>query len=486
MNALKNQNLTKNNIRIALVSFQKDAERVPPFGLIYIATYINQELNLPKENIKVIDINFHDIIKEVEEFNPDIIGISSMTANYGNALELAKKLKSMNKPLILGGVHISTLPNSFQDCFDIGVLGEGEETFKELVEIYIKKGEFKKKDLKKIKNLVFFDGGRLIQTSKRGPLELDSLPFLDYEFADKNYFKKEPIFAVLREGIKGFIITSRGCPYKCLFCSTSHFWQKVRIHSPEYVAEQVKILVDKYHIDHLIIMDDLFAISKERVKRIKEEMIKNKTLDKIKSVEIQMRANLMDEEMGELLKSMKVKMASFGFESGSEKILNYLKCGSVKLEDSKRAMRVCRKYGINTYGSFMLGIPGETLEDMKETIELMDYGIKQKAIYLWSFVLTPLPSTPFWEIAKKRGKVSDNMDWDKFSYHNIDEPLLLDENIDKREFKKIFLEGRKRLSKLKVRFVLRFIIYNPLFAAKIVAREPIYYAKRFYKQIFRQ
>ena len=486
MDKKKNKNLTKNNIKIALISFQKDAERVPPIGLIYIATYVYKKLNIPKENIRVIDINFHDIKEEIIKFKPDIIGLSSMTANYSQALELAKKLKSLNKPIILGGVHISTLPNSFQDCFDIGVVGEGEETFKELIELYIKKRGFNKKDLKKIKSIVFLDSGKLIQTNKRVSLELDSLPFLDYEFADKNYFKKEPIFSALREGIKGFVITSRGCPYRCLFCSTSHFWEKVRMHSPEYVAEQVKILVDKYHIDHLIIMDDLFAISKERVKKIKEEMIKNRTLDKIKGIEIQMRANLMDEELGELFKSMKVKMASFGFESGSEKILNYLKCGSVKIEDSKRAMRICRKYGINVYGSFMLGIPGESLEDMKKTIDLMDYGIKQKAIYLWSFVLTPLPSTPFWEIAKKRGKVSDNMDWSKFSYHNIDDPLLLDENIDKKEFKRIFLEGRKRLSKLKVRFILRFIFYNPFFAARIVAKEPIYYAKRFYKQIFKQ
>src|SRR3989344_2857109 len=222
-------------IKIALVSLQKDTERVPPIGLVNLATQLNSKLKIPKKNIRIIDRNFDIPENEIREFHPDIVGISAMTIHYLEAIKLSQKIKEdKNIPVILGGVHISTLPKSLKKCFDVGVIGEGEETFSELIISYIKKNKFSFSELKKIKNIVYFKDNSIHITFKRAPLVLDDLPFPDFTFVNKNYFKEEEIPGILDVGIKYPILTARGCPYKCIFCSTSHFWGKTRFHSPDY------------------------------------------------------------------------------------------------------------------------------------------------------------------------------------------------------------------------------------------------------------
>ncbi len=473
-----------NNIKIALISFQKDAEKIPPIGLVYLATHLRDKCGMSQ--IKIIDKNFDDIENELEKFSPDIIGIGPMTIHYMDVLEFATNYKKRKKtPIILGGIHISTSPYSLKSCFDVGVVGEGENTLSELIDLFIEKGKFLSNDLKKIKGLVFNSGDKLIRTEPRNPLNLDDLVIPDFNFINPDYFSPQEIPGLNIIARRAFIFTSRGCPYKCKFCSTSHFWEKVRLHSPEYTARLIKDSIIKYKTTYIKILDDLFTISPNRLRDIKSELEKINIFDKIEGIECQPRVNLINDELCQIMKELKVKIVNFGFESGSERILNWLKSGSVTVEMNKKAILLCKKYGFIVYGSLMFGSPGEKINDMKKTLKFIDFAIKNKADYIWGFISVPFPNTPFWNIALERKKVSDDMDFRILSNHNIDNPLLLDEDVDKGEFKKIFLEGKRKLGILKIKLIIRFFIYNPLNTIKLFFEYPSYYISRIIKQVYK-
>ncbi len=481
---VRKRNLTKENLKIALISFQDDAEMTPPIGLVYIATYIRDRCGI--KNVKIIDKRFHNIEEEVKKFNPDLIGIGPMTINYQDAIEFAEKYKKIhNTPIILGGVHISTLPTSLKPCFDVAVLGEGELTLAQLIEFFLRGKKFDEKELIKINGLCFKYKGKLVKTKPREPVELDTLPFPDFSFVNKDYFLEQEVPGANTLAVKAYVLTSRSCPYKCKFCSTSHFWGKMRLHSPEYSAKLIKDSIDKYSATYINILDDLFTISVERLTSIKKELEKIGALDKITAIDCQPRANLINEDMCKIMKELKVTIVGFGFESGSDRILDWLKNGSVTVEMNKRAIILCKKYGFTVYGSLMFGSPGEKIEDMKKTLDFIDFASKNGADYIWSFIATPFPNTPFWNIALERKKVSNDMDFRLLSHHNIDNPFMLDDDVDKEEFKRVFLEGRKKLRKMKIKMVRDFLLEHPIKATSLFLKFPSYYIRKVVKQIYK-
>ena len=206
-------------MKIAFVSLNTYKPTNAPLGLVYLSTIIKQKY--PSEELRIIDANFEDVEEELKNYSPDIIGITAMTTDYGRAIKLAKKIK--NIPILIGGVHITTLPNSFKDCFKIGILGEGEYILLDLIKIYKKYNKFPKEELKKITGLLFLENGELINTGRRELIKnLDEIPHPDRSLINKGYFKKE----ILEDGSVGIrhnMIASRGCPFECVFCSTSKF-----------------------------------------------------------------------------------------------------------------------------------------------------------------------------------------------------------------------------------------------------------------------
>ena len=205
--------------------------------------------------------------------------------------------------------------------------------------------------------------------------------------------------------------------------------------------KEIKDRVENYDIDHFQITDDTFVINKKRLKELAKRLGKEGLRGKI-SFSCQPRANLMDDEMMKILKDLNIKSMNFGFESGSERILKWLKGDTVTVEDNKKACLLGKKYGIKVYGSFIFGSPGETIEDMKKTLELIKFMYKNGAYKLWHFVMTPFPGTVIWEIAKERGKVNDDMDWKLLRHENYKKPLLLDDNITLEGFQKVYFEAR--------------------------------------------
>lgn len=462
----------KNKFKVGLISV-KQGDSFPPFGLAYLGTYLKRHLG-EDIDLDIIDQNFEDARNEIWSKHFDLIGISAMSIYYGKALRLARDIKKdIGAPIVIGGVHISTLPDSFEDCFDIGIMGEGEGPMLEIIKLCLDKGPLRKQELLKIKGLIFLDDGKLIRTPERPLIEnLDSLPLLDWGLVDKRYFSNSALTTWGEFGIEGNILTSRGCPYKCLFCSTTKFWQKLRFHSAEYVVEQIKSLVYDYRVTHIQIWDDLFTINTPRLIKIGELLRKNGLTNKVK-FNCQPKPNLLNDELCKLLKEMNIKIAIFGFETGSDGVLKFLKRQSVTVEENKKAILLCRKYGIKVQGSVVLGSPGETLEDMRKTMDFVNFAIKNKVQRLWSFVLTPFPGTEIWEIAKQRGKVKDKgFDWDLLSPQNADRPLLLDDSIKLKDFQRIFLKIRKKLLYQRLNKVVSFICDNPIRALAYLLSNP--------------
>ncbi|NCN39183.1 MAG: B12-binding domain-containing radical SAM protein [Candidatus Aenigmarchaeota archaeon] len=429
-------------MKLALVNVFED-EKHPPMGLVSIATYLKEYMGL--KETKIIDATWENVSKGVFKEKFDVIGISSMTAYYDRAVRLAKLIKEKRKDVvvIMGGIHISTLPECLTKDMNIGVAGEGEETALELMKLYEKEGKFDPRKLRRIKGLVFWDKGKLVKTEKRELIkDLDTIPMKDLSFLDRRYFMKRWVSWNEKDGKETLLMTERGCPFSCKFCSTKLFWQRVRFHSLDYVMREIKDRIEKYGIDHFQITDDTFVIDKERLKKLDKLLEKEGLKGKI-AFSCQPRANLMDDEMMKILKDLNIRSMNFGFESGSERMLNWLKGGNVTVEDNKKACLLGKKYGIKVYGSFIFGSPGETIEDMKETLGLIKFMYDNGAYKLWHFVMTPFPGTLIWQIAKERGKVSDDMDWTLLRHENYKVPLLLDDTIPLEEFQKVYFRARE-------------------------------------------
>ncbi len=473
-------------MKLALVSLEDGLSRTPPIGLAYLATYLEKKSGI-KDTV-IVDNVFEDIHERLKEENPDLIGISAMSLRYGTAIKTAREIRNYyTGQIIIGGVHISTMPESLKDVFDFAVLGEGEETLREIVEHFIKKGPLQEETLKDIKGVAYFgNDGKVMLTPPR-PLvkDLDDIPWPDFKYINPNYLLPREEVGLRMIGPCAPLMTARGCPYRCVFCSTSTFWDRHRNHSVDYVVGNIRYLVHDLGIKIINILDDMFIVNKNRLKELHAKLGQEGLLGKA-TFTCNARSNHIDDEMCEILKSLNVRNLNFGFESGSERMLKYLKVGSTSVQKNKDAIRTCKRHGLVVYGSLMFGSPGETIEDMEKTLDFIRFAKKEKADYLWSFVATPFPKTEFWEVAKRRGKVRDDADWegeDLMSHQNVEHPTLTDVSME--EFRKVFGKGRSLLRGMRYRLIARFFLKNPIAVAGLFAKNIPHYVKRFYYLVFR-
>jgi len=446
----------------------------PSLGICYIATYLKRHLQ-DEIKIAVIDGLFENsiekIIKKIKEKKPDVIGISSTTLEFANAIEIAQKIqKDFFVPVIVGGVHISALPHTLPKCFNIGVIGEGEQAMLELMQLFSKYKNFPAEKLKKINGIVFRNKNKVTITAPRLHIEpLDKIPHPNLDYFDMEYYlrPRQHLAGVFGRGTH--IITSRGCPYKCVFCGGSHFWKTVRFHSANYVIEEIRNLINRYDVDCINILDDLFAASKQRLIEI-SKLIKEEKINKKVKFGCQMRADLLNDEMAKLLKEMNVVYLGFGLESGSEKILNYLKRGTVTVEENKKGIEIANKYGFKTGSGFMIGNPNETMKDLEKTYNFI---ISNPLDTMGMYITTPLPGTELWCYAKDKGIVSENMDWSQLNQFFFEtDKILSDMELD--EFKKALskLQLAASLSSLKKRNPILLVFQILKIAASILKRNP--------------
>lgn len=371
-----------------------------PMGLLFLAAWLKR--HAPQWTVRIVDANWEDPLDVLLREPWDVCGITAMTGQYENASKLAKFLRAAHLgPVLIGGVHISTCPTAMRPEFDAAFYGEGE-----------------------MKLAAYLNG----QPSPAGIVSLQDYPDLDYSLLDNRYFVRRPIRAWQDSVVEAMLITSRGCPYSCRFCSTTQFWQKYRPHETEWVIRQLRHLAG-LGVTHVQIYDDLFALSHQRLKELAEAFEREGLHRVIKGMSGMSRANLIDDEMCDYLRRLNFRRISFGFESGSDRVLRYLKRTGASMAINKRAMLTARRNKLACVGSLMLGNPTETATDMLRTTWFILWAWWHGVEDLWPFVLTPYPGTEFWQLAKERGVVSDNMaDWNKLTIRSkiVGEALLCD------------------------------------------------------------
>jgi radical SAM superfamily enzyme YgiQ (UPF0313 family) len=369
----------------------------PPLGLLYIAGYLEK---FTKHDVAVIDsqverLSYDSLGSRIAEAKPDVVGITAMTLTLLDVIKTANLVKTIDKNIkvVLGGPHVHLFPEETLRLGNIDylVLGEGEIVFKELLDHIEDKYE-----LSKITGLVFKDNGNIVNTGIHQMIKnLDEIPFPARHLVP---FKKYT--SLLSKGnIITTIFTSRGCPYKCAFCDRPHLGKKFRARSAKNVVDEVEECT-RMGINEFLFYDDTFAVNKERVLNICDEIIRRKLAI---SWDIRTRVDTVNEELLRHLKKAGCQGIHYGIEAGTEKILNVLQKG-ITIEQAKKIFNLTRKYNISILAYFMIGNPGETREDIMETFKVMKM---LKPDYVHLTILTPFPGTKIYadglskEIIKK-------------------------------------------------------------------------------------
>ncbi len=407
----------------------------PPLGLASLAAYLKRECkNL---DIRILDqLSEKEMIRRLIKNKPEVIGLSAVSQNYWKTVKIAKKIKRVlpKSLLLIGGVHITTSPKSFaKSPFDLAVRGEGEVPATKLFKMLIEEGKLNVPKLSKIPGFIIRTKKKVIDTGLSEQVkDLDKIPLPARELLNMPFYKL-PRFSIGEKlDANGAIVTSRGCPYSCKFCSSSSFWgRRIRFFSAKRVVDEIKLLYKKYNYQSICIYDDLFSINKERLKEIVRLMGKEGLLGKL-NFDALGRANCFDNETAMLLKKMGVSSVTFGFESGSQKVLDYLKGNNVTVEQGSKAVKTAKKHGLEPGGFFMVGAPTEAVEDIKKTYDFIKENKLDSAIV---FQVTAFPGTACWEHALKNNVLKEDFyDTKQKDFVDINPDLLLSQDISKKEF----------------------------------------------------
>jgi radical SAM superfamily enzyme YgiQ (UPF0313 family) len=341
----------------------------PPLGLAYLASPLIKE----GHQIKIIDASSceysNDEVGEIlSEFQPDIIGISSVTGSAEESYALANYLKSRfeKTPIVYGGPHASCFPEMIFDNIpdlDLLVYGEGEVTFKKIIDFYEKENKIPID----LPGTWISQNGELVKNSPAKPvLNLDDLLPPTYDLFDyKKIYKPLPL--QYKKLPVANMITSRGCPYgKCAFCFESGRASQIyRRHSPGRVIEEVKFLINHQGVQEIAFWDDNFLISQEWIFNFCDLLDK----EKIKMPwSVVARVDTITKDMLERAVRSGLWNIFFGIESGNQDLLDRIK-KRITLDQVRQAIKWSNELGIDTRGSFMLALPGETPEKAMRTIK---------------------------------------------------------------------------------------------------------------------
>lgn len=380
----------------------------PPLGLAWIAAVLESA----GHKVKIVDsptlkLGIKDFIREVKAWSPDVIGFSVITPTACKAYMAVRLLKKYfsDVPIIGGGPHPTFMyDEALNEGFDVVVCGEGELTTLELINVIERYG-FPSKELRNVRGIVFKDPeGGLIKTPPRGLIDdLGKLPWPAHHLLDMN------AYSMFNKNVKvAHIIASRGCPYGCIFCSTSYFWgRRVRFRPARDVVEEVKFLTEKYGIKKVAFMDDELTASRAFI----NEFVKNVREHKLDlEFSCGSRVDHVDREMLKNMRDVGFKAIYFGVESSSQESLN--KMGKkITIDSIIKAFKLVKELGLHHVGTFVLGFPWETLEDMERTV---DFAIKLNPSYAQFTIATPYPGTPLYEYAVRNNLIIDS-NWEHFT-----------------------------------------------------------------------
>jgi len=403
------------NIKEYMGNLSKVAFTFPPVGLMALAAYAREK----GHRVKILDFHVEhlDIFQEIKDSRPDVVGITCQTALVYSTIDLAKLIKERfpDTKIIVGGIHPSIRPLDLlkEPEIDAVVVGEGELTLEELLNLFQKNPNPTIDELSQIDGVAFLDNnGNIVKTKKRALIsDINILPMPAYDLVDFNNYRPSPD---LKMGTRlGVISTSRGCPYHCIFCADRIIFEgRYRAKSLDNVFKEIEYFVSHYDINQLIIYDDNFIVKKDRTVKFCKRFIEKGYHKKI-NFWIESRVDSFDREIIEQLRNAGCKMISMGIESGVQRILDMMH-KNVSLDQVVKGVNLIHDVGgIAARGSFIIGFPTETTEESKETIR---FAYNLPLDFVRFAIATPFPGTELWNIAVKEGKIDpENIRWTDLS-----------------------------------------------------------------------
>jgi len=383
--------------KVALIFPGKDKRYAiqEPLNIGFLASY------LEKHGVDVIIIDQlagQDVKKEIEDFGPDIVGITGVTPVILDAYEIADMCREMGILTVMGGVHVTALPEEALQHCHIAVIDEGEIALLEIVK------EFEKGNVKKLYGKM---SRPFIRDIDEVPAPARHLMKMDFYLYTKDRFPESWLHFVPPKTKIAEIITSRGCPHQCIFCRNSWRMTPVRFNSAERVVLEIEDLIENYGVRHLFFIDDNLFTNKDRLRKICK-LIKDRNID----IEwgANSRVDTIDDETLQLAKEAGCRQVTFGFESGSQRILDVLNKRTT-VEQSKKAIKMCKEKNLIVNGTFIIGNPTETIEDIKVTQKFI---AESDIDYPGVGILTAYPGTKLWKLCEERNLIPEELNWENF------------------------------------------------------------------------
>ena len=415
--------LTQPPIPPPMNSFVKDVVISPPLGLCYISSSISHSLGVDADIVDcaILNLDKDGVKNEIKKRDPKIIGISTSTHTYKNALKIASLAKELNSDTttVLGGPHSSILDRDTlqNEPVDIVVRQEGELTMIDLTNLRV----FGKGDISSIRGITYRKEGSIRRNPDQPLIEdLDVLPFPARHLLPLSLYK-----------VPATIITGRGCPSRCIFCAAKALsGERYRVRSPDNVVAETKQMLSEIKPQFLFIADDTFTIfhdrTKEICKRYKELAIK---------WVCESRVNTINEMIIKEMVGSGCYMIQFGVESGSQEILDSIRKG-ITIEQIRKAVRLCREHGVKAVCSFMIPHPDDTLDTIKQTKSLME-ELRDLDAQIFVSLTTPFPGTYLYDNATKLGLEYVTHDTDEF---NLATPVIRTKHLSIEDIEKAFDE----------------------------------------------
>lgn len=378
---------------------------VIPLGLLSIATYLSG----CGHTVKLVDraVESGSFSRCLDAFNPDFVGISAMSfRSFKDAVKLSKAARKRSVPVVWGGSTVSLVPEVVlrTGVVDFVVIGEGEITMQALLTAY---GD--QTALEDVEGIAFLKNGHTVMTKERELADLSEFPVIDFQYVDPDkYFVKYVGCEKMQ-----FIYSSKGCVGRCAFCYNPTYSRcKWRPRPAEHFLSEIKYLADHYGLDGVTFADDLLSPNREYLREFCQG-VRDSGINFVWGCEF--RADTCEKEDLQLLYDSGCRWIFFGMESGSPERQKALRKG-VDLEKAKLTMRYCREIGIVTSASFMIGMPDETVDELRQTL---DYMRNLNADYIIASIFGILPGSEIYRTLVQEKRIAEPQtyqDWLKVKW----------------------------------------------------------------------
>ena len=394
----------------ALGKFQGLLEPMPVIGLAYVAAVLERD----GHEVKAIDqftfgMPVPEVIDQLKEFQPDLLGLSMLTPSTPVALAIANQAKAAmpNLQIVVGNVHADIFYNEILtgSAADFVVHGEGEETISELA-FALQRGDT---DFSGINGISYIDdSGEVTKNAARPVIEdLDSLPYPAWNLFPYTRYGLLPFADVAHPVLS--MTGSRGCPYRCEFCSLLYTGSNYRKRDPIKIVDEYEYLHERYGVKQIGFVDPIFPLNKKILFQFCEELMRRGLHKKLCWLS-ETRVDRVDRESLRIMRASGCRRLLFGIESGVDLLLENVN-KTFTTETTRKAIRMCREEGIDSVGLFMIGLPGETPEMTRQTVDFA----KSIDLDFAKFAITvPFPGSQMFEDLRREGRLNRD-DWENWT-----------------------------------------------------------------------